>query len=193
MNNYLDLKNAEGYHDPVPYQASHSMIKPGEIWTKIDKSGRELRYLVIASGDDIVTGISLIDQYRDGCLAVDNNESEWLNPRMIVWAWGSQFQRRIRTLSVQDFDWILAEVENVLSIYIAKDRQADIAYGDVPSAETEEMREELRLTRDSLNAALAEYTALKTSSESEITTLRIQLEAIKGMYSDLLEKFVQRG
>lgn len=189
MNNYLDLKNDEGYRDPVPYQASRSLIKPGEIWTKIDKQGRELRFLVIASGNDIVTCLPTTDQYRDNCIAVDNNESEWLNPRMLVWAWGSQFQRRIRTLSAEDFDWILAEVENALSIHIEKDKSDGVAATDLPSTETEEMREELRLIKNALAAATKECEA----SKSENTTLRIQIDAIKGMYSDLLEKFVQRG
>ena len=196
MDNF-DKKNAEGYSDPTPYQAVKNMVKPGEIWTYMKKDNTEAEVLVVAFSDSIATILFLMDEYKDGCVECVSKSLKWTNPRMMNWAWGGYLNRRVRKLSDQEFDQILAELEKILTVKIGK--EADSMANPVPdpaaSREVEAMKAELDAMR--CRAKEADSMAKKCKEAyieafNEAEKLKIQIDMLKGMYSDLMDKFLQR-
>lgn len=190
MAEYGLYKNAEGYADPTPYQAIKNMVKPGEIWTFQKKDNTEAEVLIVAFGDNIATILYLMDEYKDGCVEC---ALKWVNPRMLNWSWGGFLSKRVKKLTDDEFDQILDVVEDALEIQIpVKEVEPDPA----ASREIVEMKHEL----DALycrykeaDSMAGKYAEAYKQANNEAEKLKIQLEMLKGMYSDLMEKFLQRA
>ena len=163
MDNF-DKKNAEGYSDPTPYQAVKNMIKPGEIWTFQKKDNTEVEVLVVAFNDNVATILFLMDDYKDGCVECVSKSLKYVNPRMLNWTWGGYLNRCIRKMSVQEFNQIGLELEKVLSVKVGKEAES---------------------------MASKSFTSL-LQAEKEVEKMKIQVELLKSMYNDLMEKFLQR-
>ena len=165
MGDFGDKRNAEGYHDPTPYQAIKNMIKPGEIWTFQRKDNTEAEVLVVAFSDNVATILYLMDDYKDGCIEVVSKGVKYVNPRMLNWSWGGFLGKCVRKLSVQEFNQVGVEIEKILAIRIVK--EAD--------------------------SMANEYADRYKEAKADAERYRIQLDLIKGMYSELMEKFLQRA
>ena len=163
MDNFAEKKNSEGYSDPTPYQAINNMVKPGEIWTFKKKDNTEAEVLVVAFSEKIATILFLMDEYKDGCVECVSDSLMWVNPRMLNWTWNGYLNKRIRKLSVQEFNQIGLELEKVLAVKIGKE-------ADHMAAKHAEAHEQ---------------------AEKEAEKLRIQLALMKEMYADLMNKFLQ--
>ena len=197
MDNF-EKKNAEGYSDPTPYQAVKNMVKPGEIWTFTKKDNTEVEALVVAFSDSIATILFLMDEYKDGCVECVSKSLKWTNPRMLNWAWAGFLSKRVRKLTDKEFDQILAQLEKVLTVKIGKEAES-MAIPAVDPAffrEVESMKAEL----DSLRCRYKEadcmankYAEAYKQASNEAEKLKVQLEMMKSMYSDLMDKFLQRA
>lgn len=186
MGDFGDKRNAEGYYDPTPYQAIKNMIKPGEIWTLQKKDNTETEVLIVAFGDNIATILYLMDEHKDGCVEC---ALKFVNPRMLNWCWGGYLGKRVKKLGDQEFDLILDGVEDVLDVVIEKKEVTPL----VPELEAKD--EELKALHclcKELDSKAAKYIESYKLANNENEKLKIQLEMLKGMYSDLMEKFLQR-
>lgn len=186
MAEYGLNKNAEGYHDPTPYQAIKNMVKPGEIWTFQKKDNTEAEVLVVAFGDNIATILYLIDEYKDGCVEC---ALKWVNPRMLNWSWGGFLSKRVKKLSDHEFDQILDAVEDALEIQIPTKEVAPIP---VDLAKEDELKALHYLLEEAEKRAVALSDEL-SMARIEASKGKIQLATMKEMYSDLMEKFLQRA
>lgn len=198
MSNFLDKKNSEGYSDPTPYQAVRNMIKPGEVWTFQKKDNTEAEVLVVAFNDNIATILYLMDEYRDGCVECVGSDLQYVNPRMLNWSWGGYLSRCVRKLSDREFNQVIAEIEKVLTVKVAKeaDSMANPAPDPAASREMKEMKHELDAMRVRIKEADSmanEYADRYKEEKAKADTYRIQLDLMKSMYSDLMEKFLQRA
>ena len=198
MGNIYDKKNAEGYSDPTPYQAIRNMIKPGEVWTFRKKDDAEAEVLVVAFNDNVATILFLMDEYKEGCIEVVSTDVKWVNPRMLNWSWGGYLCKCVRKLSVQEFDQVLAEIEKILSVQVVK--EADAMANPVPdpvrSAEIVAMKQELDamcIRVKEADAVAHKYEASFAEAKAEAEKNKIQLDLMKSMYAELMEKFLQRA
>lgn len=194
MENF-DKKNGEGYHDPTPYQAIKNMIKPGEIWTFQKKDNTEAEVLVVAFSENVATILFLMDDYKDGCVEC---ELKWINPRMMNWTWAGYLNKRVSKLDAGEFKQIQAEIEKILSVKVGKelDSTANPAVDPAVSHEIAEMKHELDALYcrcKELDSTAAKYIESYKMANNETEKLKVQLEMLKGMYSDLMEKFLQRA
>lgn len=199
MDNFAEKKNGEGYSDPTPYQAIQNMIKPGEIWTYMKKDSTETEVLVIAFSDNIATILFLMDEYKDGCIECVSKTVKWTNPRMMNWAWGGYLHKCVRKLSVQEFNQIGLELEKVLAVKICKEADSMALKPCLDPAlvhDIEVMKKELdamRCRAKEADCMANEYRAEFKHAHDEAEKLKIQLEMMKSMYSDLMDKFLQRA
>ena len=196
MDNFAEKKNSEGYSDPTPYQAINNMVKPGEIWTFKKKDNTEAEVLVVAFSEKIATILFLMDEYKDGCVECVSDSLMWVNPRMLNWTWNGYLNKRIRKLSVQEFNQIGLELEKVLAVKIGK--EADHMANPVPdpaaSAELEAVKREcdvLRLRAREADRMAAKHAEGHAQAEKKAEKLEIQLALMKEMYADLMNKFLQ--
>lgn len=202
MQSMYDKKNAEGYSDPTAYQAIKNMVKPGEVWTFQKKDNTEAEVLIIAFNDNIATILYLMDEFKEGCIEIVNpndlHDVRYVNPRMLNWTWGGFLGKRVTTLTDPEFNQVLTEIEDVLSVRIVKETDSVENHGidQAVFRETVEMKDELdALRRDykELYSKLEKYQVLYERASGEAERLKVQLDTIKEMYSDLMEKFLQRA
>lgn len=191
MGDFGDKRNAEGYHDPTPYQAIKNMIKPGEIWTFQKKDNTEAEVLIVAFGDNIATILYLMDEYKDGCVECVSKSLKWVNPRMLNWTWGGFLMKCVKKLDIQEFAAISMEVEKVLAVKISREAVITVNPDELKAMKcrNDELHKALICAEDRANHNMK----IAEDAEAEATKLRIQLDTIKGMYSDLMEKFLQRA
>ena len=197
MGNIYDKKNAEGYSDPTPYQAIRNMVKPGEVWTFRKKDDTESEVLVVAFNDNVATILFLMDECKDGCVECVGSDLQYVNPRMLNWSWGGYLSRCVRKLSEQEFDQVIAEIEMVLAVKVTK--EADSMANPVPDPavfrEIEEMKHELDAVRchwKEADSMAGKYSEAYKQANNEVEKLKIQLDMLKGMYADLMDKFLQK-
>lgn len=192
MNNSMfDKKNAEGYSDPTAYQAVKNMIKSGEVWTVQRKDDAQCEVLVVAYNDNVATILYLLDEYKAGCIEVVGSDVKWVNPRMLNWTWGGYFGKCVRKLSVQEFNQVGVEMEKILAIRIVNETVHD----PMDSPEIESMKAELAALHCRCNetdAVALKYEIRLKKAESDADKYRIQLDLMKDMYADLMEKFLQK-
>lgn len=187
--NILDKKNAEGYSDPTPYQAARNMIKPGEVWTMQKKDNAESEVLVVAYNDNIATILYLMDECKDGCVPV--GDFDYVNPRMLNWTWGGYLGKCVRKLDLQEFAEISVAIEKVLSVKIQREAVVTVNPNEVAS-----MKHELDALRCRLKESEGRVVALSdqlSMTQIENTKQKAQNATLKEMYSDLMEKFLQRA
>lgn len=198
MENF-DKKNCEGYYDPTPYKAVKNMIKPGEIWLFKKKDNTEAEVLVVAFSDDIATILFMMDECKDGCVEVVGTDVKWVNPRMFNWSWGCYLSRCVRKLSEREFDQVILGIENVLSVKVGKkldSTEESPAVERAASREVESMKAELDSLRCHLKESELKTVALSdqlSMTQIENTKQKAQNATLKEMYSDLMEKFLQRA
>ncbi len=191
MGDFGEKRNAEGYYDPTPYQAIRNMIKPGEIWTFQKRDNVETEVFVVAFSDNVATILFLMDECKVGC--VECGASRYVNPRMMNWAWGGYLSKRVRKLTDEEFDRVLGDIEDALEIQIPiKKVEPDPA----ASHEVEAMKHEidaLRCRYKEADSMANEYADRYKEEKAKADTYKIQLDMMKSMYSDLMEKFLQRA
>ena len=189
MGDFGDKRNAEGYYDPTPYQAIKNMVKPGEIWTFQKKDNTEAEVLIVAFGDNIATILYLMDEYKDGCIECVSKSLKWVNPRMLNWAWGGYLSKRVKKVDDQEFDLILDSVEDVLDVVIEKKEVKPL----VPELEAKDAElKVLRCRVQEYEKKVIAQTDELSMARIEASKYKIQLDMMKSMYSDLMEKFLQR-
>lgn len=195
MGDFGDKRNAEGYHDPTPYQAIKNMIKPGEIWTFQKKDNTEVDVLVVAFSDNVATILFLMDEYKDGCIEIVNSNDwhdvMWVNPRMLNWSWGGYLCKCVRKLDIQEFATVSMEIEKVLSVKIQREAVVTVNHNEVDKLKAE-LDSLVCRYKEATDIALKYEVRLK-EAESDADKYRIQLDMMKTMYSDLMEKFLQRA
>lgn len=188
MSDFGERRNSEGYWDPTPYQAIKNMVKAGEVWSYLKKDGSDCEVVVIASNGAIANILYLVDEHKEGCVECLD---KWVNPRMINWAWTSTLGKCVCKMPESEFKQVLELIEDGLSVKVGKEIEEDIDYGEEPS----NLRKSLEEAQFKLLTFAQEITKkgeLILASDNEIKTLRIQLDMMKSMYSDLMEKFLQR-
>lgn len=192
MDNFAEKKNAEGYSDPTPYQAIKNMVKPGEIWTfQKKRDNTEAEVLVVAFGDNIATILYLVDECKDGCVECVSKSLKWVNPRMLNWTWGGFLGKCVRKLDIKEFAAISVEIEKVLAVKISRE-----AFVTVNPNEVDNLKAELNAMHHrcvELDSKAAKYFESYKLEKNEAEKMKVQLDTIKEMYSDLMEKFLQRA
>lgn len=187
--NILDKKNAEGYSDPTPYQAARNMIKPGEVWTMQKKDNAEAEVLVVAYNDNIATILYLMDECKDGCVPV--GDFDYVNPRMLNWTWGGYLGRCITKLNLQVFAEIIVEIEKVLAVKIQREAVVTVNPNEVDHLKAD--KEALLCRCRELDDCAAKHFEMYKQANEEAKKYKIQLDTIKEMYSDIMEKYLQKG
>ena len=198
MDNFAEKKNSEGYSDPTPYKAIKNMIKPGEIWTFQKKDNTEPEVLVVAFSDSVATILFLMDEYKEGCVECVSKSLKWVNPRMLNWSWGGYLNKCIRKLDDREFKQITAQLEKVLSVKVCKelDSKANPVPDPAASREVENMKHELDALYcrcKELDSKAAKYVEAYKQANNEVEKTKVQLEMLKGMYSELMEKYLKRA
>ena len=189
-NDMFDKKNSEGYSDPTPYQAIKNMIKPGEVWTSQRKDGVDAEVLVVAFNDNVATILHMMDEYKDGCIEVVGSDVKWVNPRMLNWSWGGYLGKRVRKLDLQEFAQVSMEIEKILAVKIQREAVVTVNPNEVDKLKAELNHLTSRL-KEANDIAVKYETRLK-EAESDSEKYKIQLDLMKTMYADLMEKFLQR-
>jgi hypothetical protein len=155
------------------------------------KDNTETEVLVLAFGDDVATILFLVDEEKDGCVECVSKSLKWVNPRMLNWTWGGYLMKCVKKLDAVEFKQIQAEVERVLSVKVGK--ELDSKANHVPDLENSPMLEVL-------GAKLDELQKLADARSDELSMERInhgkcrkQLQIMKEMYSELMEKYLKRA
>ena len=189
MDNF-DKKNSEGYSDPTPYQAIKGMIKPGEVWEIRDKNSEKAEVLVIAVNDDVCNIVYLRDEYKSDCFECVGSGLKWFNPRMLNWTWAKFMTKRVRKLDIKEFAAISMEIEKVLAVKISRE-----AFITVNPNEVDALKKELdamHCRAKEADSMAIQYATECTEALDKCKKLEVQLEMLKGMYSDLMDKFLQK-
>lgn len=183
MADYGLKKNGEGYADPTAYAAITGMQKPGEIWAY--KGGDAL---IIKNHGTFSSILRLVDDECAGSVEVGGR---FTDPRMLSYAYNDKFSIYQGKITPAEFGWLLAEIENALGIEL----KASSAVIATDAAEIDKLKEELVAVRSCYNEAdsmMRDYMELCAAAKDEAMKYRIQLEMMQQMYSDLMEKFLQR-
>lgn len=183
MADYGLKKNGEGYPDPTAYAAITGIQKPGEIWAY--KGGDAL---IIKNHGTFSSILRLVDDECAGSVEVGGR---FTDPRLLSYAYNDKLSIYQGKITPAEFGWVLADIENALGVEI-KPHTANIA----EEAERIKMVEELAAVRTCYNEAdstMRDYRERYLAVKEEATKYRIQLEMMQQMYSDLMEKFLQRA
>lgn len=185
MADYGLKKNNEGYADPTAYKAITGMQKPGEIWSY---KGRDA---LIIKNQGTFCNILLLGEYNPKGTNIEIH-GQFTQPNMISYAFNDYLNNYQGRVTPDEFESVLDAIEEALGIDLAP-KAASIA---VDTQENRKLKEEL----DAMTARFKETDALLTAhmemcatAENAATKYRIQLEMMQQMYSDLMEKFLQRA
>lgn len=187
MADYGLKKNAEGYADPTAYKAITGIQKPGEILAY--KGGDAL---IIKNHGTFCSILRLKDkECGDNCTEIGGR---YTDPRMLSYAVNDNFSTYQGKITPGEFGWVLAEIENALGIEIEPHTAS--AVSAVSASENVRLKEELdvmqaRLKESELRAV--DHVERCAVAEDEAMRCKIQLDLLKQMYSDLMEKFLQRA
>ena len=184
MADYGLKKNAEGYADPTAYAAITGIQKPGEIWAY--KGGDAL---IIKNHGTFSSILRLVDDKSAGAVDVGGR---FTDPRMLSCAYNDKFSIYQGKITPAEFGLLLACIENALGVEL-KARSAAVA---TDAAEIRKMEEAVAVLNERLSDAEAVGRAHMercAAAENAATKYRIQLEMMQQMYSDLMEKFLQRA
>lgn len=183
MADYGLKKNGEGYADPTAYAAITGIQKPGEIWAY--KGGDAL---IIKNHGTFSSILRLVDDKSAGAVDVGGR---FTDPRLLSYAYNDKFSIYQGKITPAEFGWVLAEIENALGIEI----EPHTATITVDTQESRKLKDELDALRCRLKEADSianEYADRFKAAEAESVKSKIQLEMMQQMYSDLMEKFLQR-
>jgi hypothetical protein len=111
---------------------------------------------------------------------------------MLSYAVNDNFSTYQGKVTPGEFGWVMAEIENALGVEL----KASSAVIATDAAEIRKMEESVAVLKERLSDAESMASAhmdMCAAAENAATKYRIQLEMIKQMYSDLMEKFLQRA
>lgn len=174
MADYGLRKNAEGYPDPTAYEALMGMAKPGEIWAYKDKK------VLIVKNHGKYCSTLMVGEYKHGSIEVTGG---FVQPSMISYAFNDLLTFCDGKVTEDEFEEVMEEIGAALGIAIC--REVD---GNQNADELNRMRKREKESADLLRI----YEEQSKASLEEAVKCRNQLELLKGMYSELLEKFMQR-
>lgn len=184
MADYGLKRNSEGYADPTAYKAITGIQKPGEIWSY--KGGDAL----IVNNHGTFSSILRLTE-DDGAVFVAVG-GRFTDPRMLSYAFNDKFGLYQGKITPGEWESVLDGIENALGVDLAP----RTAINAVNPQEIRNLQAEL----DALKARLKDAESLASAhlemcatAENQATKYRSQLEMIKQMYSDLMEKFLQRA
>lgn len=166
MAEYGLHKNSEGYADPTAAEAIKGRAKPGEIY---EYKGREV--LIVKNQGGYSNILSLSDHIRNSKNEKESIEvaGRYTEPGMLSYAFNSNLGAFVERVSDIEFKCILSEIEASFNLCFYSNVQ--------PEKETYE----LKVAMDRLNLAEAENKSLKK-----------KLSLIRGMYDELLNRFIDR-
>lgn len=166
MADYGLHKNAEGYADPTAAEAIKGMAKPGEIY---EYKGREV--LIVKNQGGYSNILSLSDHIRNSKNEKESIEvaGRYTEPGMLSYAFNRNLGAFVGRISDTELKTILLEIEASFNLIIFSDVQ--------PEKETYEQM----VLADRLKLAEAENKSLKK-----------KLALIRGMYDELLNRFIDR-
>lgn len=189
MAEYGLNKNAEGYADPTAYEGIRGAAKPGEIWMY---KGREC---LIVKNHGGYCNILQLGTYKKNSIEV---AGWYAQPGMISYAFNDLLSEYVKRITTDEFAHVLDEVEDALCLTFIK--EADSMANPIPdpaaSHEVEDMKHELDAMRVRIKEADSmanEYADRYKEEKAKADTYKIQLDMMKSMYSDLMEKFLQRA
>lgn len=189
MAEYGLRKNAEGYSDPTAYEAIKGAAKPGEIWIY---KGREC---LIIKNHGSYCNILQLGTYKKNSIEV---AGQYAQPGMISYAFNDLLSEYVNRITTDEFADVLDEMEYTLGLTFIK--EADSMANPIPdpaaSREVEKMKHELdemRVRIKEADSMAHEYADRYKEARAASEQYRIQLEMLKDMYSDLMEKFLQRA
>ncbi len=117
MKDFKMSRNASGYYDETAYKAINEAPKPAEIWTYTTNSGIKKEILIIKNHGTFCTALAPVDED-----AAENIEIRGLkmlkysDPRMVQYIYNSNVAKCITVVSDEDFNDILNEIADALSI-----------------------------------------------------------------------------
>lgn len=156
-------RNSEGYADPTAAEAIKGMAKPGEIWKY---KGKEV---LIVKNQGVYSNILTLSTNPSKDKTVIEVARRYTTPGKLNYAFNSNLGVFVERLSDAEFKGILAEIEASFNLCIHSDVQ--------PVKETYEYK----VIADRMKLAEAKNKSLET-----------QLVLIRGMYDELLNKFIDR-
>lgn len=170
------------------------MIHPGEIWTLNGKNDKESEVLIVAYNDNIATILYLMDECKDGCVPCGFDEftlCKYVNPRMLNWTWGGYLGKRVQKLNLQAIAEISVAIEKVLSVKIEREAVVTVNPNEVDHLKAD--KKALLCRCRELDDKAAKSIEMYKQANEEALKYKIQLDTIKEMYSDLMEKYLQKG
>lgn len=172
MGDFGFYKNSEGYADPTAAEAIKGMMKPGEIWAY---NGKEV--LVIKNQGGYSNILTLTERpSRD--MNVIEVAGRYTVPGMLSYAINTKFSHSVERLSPGEFIVVLSAVEDALGTQMQTEA-------------THEQKDELEFLRE-VEAVHEEQKAKIMDLAKKNDILARKLSLIRGMYDELLNKFIDK-
>lgn len=163
MKDYGLYKNTEGYSDPTAAEAIKGMPKPGEIWMYKD---REVLIVKNQGGYSNILTLSADPIKNPTAIEV---AGRFTTPGKISYAFNDKLGAMVERISDIEFKCVLAEIEASFNLCVYSDVQAA-----KETYEQQVISDRMRLV------------------EAENKSLKKKLSLIRGMYDELLNRFIDR-
>ena len=172
MADYGIYKNSEGYADPTAAEAIKGMAKPGEIWLYKDRE-----CLIVKNQGTYCNILQLSAKYKRDSVAV---AEYWAHPGMFSYAFNDLLGECIGKLTDDEYNAVVEEVAEVLQMpLVQKEQQKQATSGVcVDNSWVHELVEKQKI--------------IIREKEDEAQRLRGQVELMKNLYNELLNKCIDK-
>ena len=180
MNNTELKRNGEGYADPTPAGAM-AKPEPGDVYANGDKMA-----LVLKNHGPFSTILLLTEKdYPRNIKLHTKQGARWVDPRLATFSWHDKIGKYAETLPPEDIAIVTTAVEEALHLHLLKDTPDENLPGiDRMRRQIEEYHAEVQ----KLTATLDVAERARANAEFEAIKARNQLDLLRGMYDDLLNK-----